>query len=53
MNHPSQISGLDSIRTTLIKRAFLDVSYLSEEEIDALLEKHYGADWKEKYGVKD
>ena len=48
-------NNLDAIRTTLIKRAHLDVSYLSEEEIDALLARQYGADWKEqyKYGVKD
>ena len=46
-------NNLDDIRTVLLKRAFLEPKYLTPDEIDALLEKHYGKTWKKVYGVKD
>lgn len=43
---------LDDIRTTLIKRAFLDIKYLTPDEVDALLEQHYGKDFRVQYGIE-
>jgi len=46
-------NNLEDIRTTLIKRGFLDVSYLTPDEVDSLLERQYGANWKEIYRVEE
>jgi len=44
---------LDDIRMVLVKRAFLDISYLTPDEIDGLLERQYGSDWKRIYGIDE
>jgi len=44
---------LDDMRTVLVKRANLDISYLSLSEVDSLLEKYYGPEWKRIYGIEE
>lgn len=44
---------LDTPRQILIKRAFIEQSGKTIEEVDALLAKQYGKSWKERYGVEE
>ena len=46
-------NNLDSVRTVLLKRAFIELKpeQFNPESIDLLLEEQYGKNWKVQYGI--